>query len=78
MIGDDGRGFVVEDGMLQAGRAGRMGLAGMLERVRLLGGVCDIISAPGHGTTVSLTIARWVAQPVAEPVADPVAAVRVA
>lgn len=58
-IVDDGRGFDVEEGMLRAGRSGRMGLAGMIERVRLLGGVCEITSQPGTGTEISLTIARW-------------------
>lgn len=59
-ISDDGAGFDVEEGMRRAGSNGRMGLAGMVERVRLLGGVCDITSRPGAGTHVSLTIARWV------------------
>jgi signal transduction histidine kinase len=78
MIGDDGHGFIVEDGMLRAGRDGRMGLAGMVERVRLLGGVCDIVSAPGHGTSVSLTIARWVPEPAAAEPEAPAAISRVA
>jgi signal transduction histidine kinase len=65
---DDGRGFDVEPAMHRAGRAGSMGLAGMIERVRLLGGACEIWSRPGSGTRVSVTIARW-QPPVA--VADP-------
>jgi PAS domain S-box-containing protein len=47
-VRDDGRGF---DPALAAGRIS-LGLAGMRERVRLLGGHLDIESAPGHGTTI--------------------------
>jgi len=59
-IEDNGRGFRVEDALTDAARRGRMGLLGMMERVRMLGGVCDVSSHPGVGTTVSVTIARWV------------------
>lgn len=60
---DDGCGFDVDEALRRAGRGGRMGLAGMFERVRLLGGVCDINSRPGEGTEISLTIARSVPKP---------------
>jgi signal transduction histidine kinase len=71
-IADDGCGFLVEERMLEAGRGGRMGLAGMVERVRLLGGACHITSRPGAGTQISLSITRWVASPaVAELEAAP-------
>lgn len=59
MISDDGQGFDVEPALRDAARRGRMGLLGIMERVRLLGGFCDIVSAPGSGTSVSLTVARW-------------------
>jgi signal transduction histidine kinase len=77
-ITDDGAGFDVEEGMRRAGQAGRMGLAGMVERVRLHGGICDISSRPGAGTHISLTMARWVPaaatqQPDGAPVLDDVA-----
>jgi signal transduction histidine kinase len=36
----------------------------MAERVRLLGGVFDIDSAPGAGTTISVSLPRWSATPV--------------
>ena len=56
---DDGRGFDVEDALLSAARRGRMGLAGIHERVRLLGGRCVVDSRPGGPTTVSLSLPRW-------------------
>ena len=56
---DDGRGFDVEDALLSAARRGRMGLAGIHERVRLLGGRCVVDSRPGGPTTVSLNLPRW-------------------
>ncbi len=40
-------------------RAGRLGLVGMGERVRLLGGHFDIESKPGGPTRVRATIPRW-------------------
>jgi signal transduction histidine kinase len=59
-IEDNGCGFRVEAALTDAARRGRMGLLGMMERVRMLGGSCDIRSNPGVGTTVAVTIARWV------------------
>jgi nitrate/nitrite-specific signal transduction histidine kinase len=51
-IEDDGRGFVVDT----ADGRGGMGLANMRERASRLGGSLDILSAPGHGTTVRATV----------------------
>ena len=51
-IEDDGRGFVVAEAL--AGHSS--GLAGMLERSRLLGGTLVIESAPGAGTRLSLEL----------------------
>jgi signal transduction histidine kinase len=45
---DSGAGFDPQ----VAARSGRLGLAFMQERVRLLGGTCEIESAPGCGTRV--------------------------
>ena len=56
---DDGCGFDVEAALLSAARGGRMGLAGIHERVRLLGGRCVVDSRPGGPTSVSLTLPRW-------------------
>lgn len=58
-IRDDGRGFdparvvPAEDG--ESG----IGLVGMRERLRLLGGRLEIESAPGGPTTVRATLPRW-------------------
>jgi signal transduction histidine kinase len=58
-IVDNGGGFEVEETLVRAARGGRVGLAGMSERVRLLGGVFDVQSTPGRGTTVSLALPEW-------------------
>ena len=58
-VTDDGAGFDVERTLVRAARSGRLGLVGMAERVRLLGGVFDLDSAPGAGTTISVTLPRW-------------------
>jgi signal transduction histidine kinase len=53
-VADDGRGFVPEEA---AGREeGHLGLLGMRERTRLLGGDLKVISAPGRGTLVEAKI----------------------
>jgi len=39
----------------------RYGLAGMRERIRLLGGTINIISSPGHGTSVLVDLPKEVA-----------------
>jgi PAS domain S-box-containing protein len=38
--------------------AGHLGVRGMTDRARTLGGVCDITSAPGQGTSVFIRIPR--------------------
>jgi signal transduction histidine kinase len=63
MICDDGAGFDVSQTVLSAARRGRLGLVGMSERVRLLGGTFSLTSAPGDGTQVSVTLPSW--EPVA-------------
>lgn len=53
-VTDDGCGF-------DPRRLGtdRLGLAGISERVRLLGGAVDIETTPGAGTTVRATLPQW-------------------
>jgi signal transduction histidine kinase len=59
-VTDDGRGFDVEPTLVEAARGGHLGLVGMNERVRLLGGRFDVQSAVGGPTTVAAEIPRWV------------------
>lgn len=49
---DDGKGFDTE----ASSRKGGMGLVGMAERVRMLGGRYTMESAPGKGATIRVTI----------------------
>ena len=58
-ITDAGRGFDVERTVREGAATGRLGLAGMQERVRLLGGVLDLVSGEGGPTTGRATIPRW-------------------
>lgn len=59
-VSDDGRGFEPEATVARAARAGRLGLVGMHERVRMLGGQTRIESRPGGPTVVSAVLPRWV------------------
>ena len=61
---DDGRGFDVRREVVRAAEKGRLGLVGMNERVRLLGGTFDVQSRPGGPTCVSVTLPEW--RPVSE------------
>ncbi len=56
---DDGRGFEPEEELVRAARGGHLGLVGMHERVRMLGGETNIDSRPGGPTTISAQIPRW-------------------
>jgi signal transduction histidine kinase len=58
-VADEGEGFDVEARLVAAARSGRLGLVGMSERVRLLGGRFDLQSKPGGPTRVRATIMRW-------------------
>ncbi len=58
-VTDNGRGFDVEPTLIRAAREGRVGLAAMHERARLLGGRCTIDSRPGGPTVVSVALERW-------------------
>ncbi len=53
---DNGHGFDVEPTLLQAAKKGRLGLVGMSERARLLGGVLDVRSKPGESTTITVRL----------------------
>ncbi|WP_126446406.1 sensor histidine kinase [Sulfuricystis multivorans] len=49
-VSDDGPGFDPQ------AVAGRLGLSFMQERVRLLGGQCEVIAAPGQGTRIAASL----------------------
>jgi signal transduction histidine kinase len=55
VVSDDGRGI---DGRIRR-QSDRLGLAGMHERVRLLGGVVTVGDGPSGGTLVFVTLPRW-------------------
>lgn len=58
-IADDGAGFdpaAASSRVAGHGGPSGFGLSGMHERAELLGGKLDVISAPGRGTTVRLTL----------------------
>jgi signal transduction histidine kinase len=58
-IADNGKGFDLRSTAAAAARRGRLGIVGMNERIRLLGGVFAIESVPGSGTTVTAAIPAW-------------------
>jgi len=55
-VSDNGRGFEVGDDLAELPRVGKLGLAGMAERVRLLDGTMKIESRPGKGTRVMVKV----------------------
>ena len=56
IIEDDGVGFDAENGTEPTRSGRRLGLAGMKQRVQAVGGVFQIESTPGSGTTVFVRI----------------------
>ncbi len=58
-IVDNGKGFQVEPTLIRATKNGRLGLLGIGERVRLLGGRFDVRSRIGGPTTISVSLSRW-------------------
>ena len=58
-VSDDGCGFDQAEAARRAVGRARVGLGGVAERVRLLGGDVAIASAPGAGTCVRATLPRW-------------------
>jgi signal transduction histidine kinase len=63
-IRDEGHGFDPTGVVPDADGQGGIGLVGMRERLRLLGGRLEIESAPGEGTTLKARLPRWL--PLAE------------
>jgi signal transduction histidine kinase len=58
-ITDDGVGFDVDGALMEAARRGRIGLLGMMERVRLIGGDLQIQSRPGGPTRLQVKLAHY-------------------
>lgn len=57
-IQDDGKGVDLEKVLKGYGERRSLGLLGMRERAELVGGKWEIASAPGEGTTVTLTVPK--------------------
>ena len=55
-VSDDGKGFSVPERAGDLAKQGKLGLAGMEERARLLGGRLELKSRPGEGTVVRLEV----------------------
>jgi signal transduction histidine kinase len=58
-VEDNGRGFDVGRALTKAADRGRLGLVGMAERARLLGGSLEVESEPGGPTKISLVLPEW-------------------
>jgi signal transduction histidine kinase len=56
LIEDNGRGFIPQDGSTPQQSPRGFGLLGITERVRMLGGRVVIQSAPGHGSTIQISL----------------------
>jgi signal transduction histidine kinase len=55
-ISDDGVGFVPGRGLVEEPQAGGFGMKTMRERAETLEGALRVISAPGKGTTIEVTV----------------------
>jgi signal transduction histidine kinase len=67
-VTDNGKGFDVNFALMDASRRGRIGLLGMIERVRLIGGDLQFHSRPGGPTRLSVKLAHYAPnEGVAEP-----------
>jgi two-component system sensor histidine kinase DegS len=56
IITDNGQGFELQGRLDDLPRSGKLGLAGMRERARLLGGTLEVKSTPGKGTTLTVVV----------------------
>jgi len=57
-VTDDGHGFDVGRALARAAQRGRLGIVGIGERVRMLGGTFEIDSAPGGPTMLTFALPR--------------------
>jgi len=58
VVQDNGRGFRLTGGLSELANRGKLGLLGMHERARLLGGSLEVRTAPGKGTTIMVELPR--------------------
>lgn len=58
-VEDDGRGFDPEATLTRAAAGGRLGVLGMMERARLLGGGLTVESRPGGPTVLRVALPDW-------------------
>jgi signal transduction histidine kinase len=58
-VSDDGCGFEPEETLVRAAREGHLGVVGIHERVRMLGGHARIESRPGGPTVISVSLPSW-------------------
>ncbi len=56
VVRDDGRGFDLANGLPDPSVKGGLGLVGIPERAKIMGGQANFESAPGQGTTLTVTI----------------------
>jgi signal transduction histidine kinase len=56
---DNGRGFDPETTLARAARDGHLGVVGMRERVRMLGGETTVESRPGGPTVITVALPPW-------------------
>jgi signal transduction histidine kinase len=56
VVEDDGRGFEVNEALRGTTSGDSMGLLGLRERVEMLGGHHEIVSEPGRGTRIDVSI----------------------
>ena len=57
-VTDDGHGFEVGRALARAAQRGRLGIVGIGERVRMLGGTFELDSAPGGPTILTFALPR--------------------
>ena len=59
-INDNGKGFELPERVADLAPLGKLGLVGMQERVRLLGGSLEMLSEPGRGTSIKVVLPKQV------------------
>jgi len=63
-VRDNGKGFVADDHR-QSGKKNSLGLFSIRERMRSIGGLCAVVSAPGQGAAITLSAPATLKQPAA-------------